>query len=329
MAREPVAPAVVEHRGDGVFSIDSGYVRPRFDAVHLIVEAGRAAVVDTGTRDAVPRVLDALHAIGLAPGDVDWVVLTHVHLDHAGGAGALMQRLPAARLAVHPRGAQHMIDPRRLWAGTVAVYGEDEAVATYGEVVPVPQDRVRVLADGDTLSLAGRVLESLDAPGHALHHLVLRDTATGCLFTGDTFGISYRELDAHGRPFVFPSSTPTQFDPPALERTLRRLLALQPPAVFLTHWSRIDDVQRAGADLLRRLDGYVALAEAALAEAGGDDATLQAALERRMDTLLVGDAQAHGSAGSPAALRTTMALDIRLNAAGILAWLRARARRRG
>jgi glyoxylase-like metal-dependent hydrolase (beta-lactamase superfamily II) len=324
----PGAPRVVEHRGDGVFSIDSGYVRERFDAVHLVVESGRAAIVDTGTRDAVPRVMDALHALGLEPADVDWVVLTHVHLDHAGGAGHLMRRLPAARLAVHPRGAPHVIDPRRLWAGTIAVYGEAEALATYGEPVPVPADRVTVLEDGATLSLAGRTFESFDAPGHALHHLVLRDAATGGLFTGDTFGISYRELDADGRPFAFPSSTPTQFDPAALARTLRRLLALGPPALYLTHWSRIDDVARVGDDLLRRIDLYVALAETALAEAGSDDAALAAALECRMGALLHGEARAHGCAHPEATLSALLAMDVRLNAAGLHAWLRSRARRR-
>lgn len=328
MGTIPATWRVVEHQGDGVFSVDSGYVRERFDAVHLMIESGRAAIVDTGTRDAVPRVMAALRSLGLEPEDVDWVILTHVHLDHAGGAGHLMRRLPAARLAVHPRGAPHMIDPRRLWAGTIAVYGEAEARAVHGEPVAVPADRVTVLEDGATLSVGGRVLESFDAPGHAAHHLVLRDTATGGLFTGDTFGISYRELDADGRPFVFPSSTPTQFDPAALERTLRRLLALAPPALFLTHWSRIGQVAQVGDALLRRLERYVALAEAALAEAGGDDAALTGALEARMGALLHGEARAHGCAADDHALGALLSIDVRLNSAGLLAWLRGRARRR-
>ena len=108
----------------GVSAIDSGYVRPMLAAVHLIVEGGRAAIVDTGTNDSVPAVLEALAARGVPPGNVDWVMLTHVHLDHAGAAGLLARHLPNARVTVHPRGARHMVDPSRLLAGTVAVYGE-------------------------------------------------------------------------------------------------------------------------------------------------------------------------------------------------------------
>lgn len=164
--------------GAGIQAIDSGFGRPQLDAVHLIVHEGRAALVDAAVNAGVPRVLDALDSLGVAREAVDYLVLTHVHLDHAGGAGALMRELPNARLTVHPRGARHMIDPARLTAATCAVYGEAKARAMYGDIVPVPQERVIETPDGATLELAGRELLFLDTPGHARHHVCIRDGLT-------------------------------------------------------------------------------------------------------------------------------------------------------
>src|SRR4030095_4290858 len=135
-ARAPdVRRACVEPLGDELYAIDTGFERPSFDAAYLIVDSGRAAFVDTGTNHAVPRLLAALRALELTVDAVDWVIPTHVHLDHAGGAGLLMQSLPRARMLVHPRGERHMVDPGALYAGATAVYGEAEMVRSYG--VPV------------------------------------------------------------------------------------------------------------------------------------------------------------------------------------------------
>ncbi|MGP1667004.1 MAG: MBL fold metallo-hydrolase, partial [Rhodanobacter sp.] len=154
----------------GIHTIDTGFVRPQFDAAYLIVENGRGAFIDCGTNHSVPRMLAALDAAGLATDDVDWLILTHVHLDHAGGAGELINRLPNAKLAVHPRGARHMIDPSKLWAGASAVYGDAVMEQTYGRLKPIPAERVIEATDGYEVNLAGRVLRMLDTPGHAKHH---------------------------------------------------------------------------------------------------------------------------------------------------------------
>jgi glyoxylase-like metal-dependent hydrolase (beta-lactamase superfamily II) len=324
---------LLRHWGEGIFALDSGYVRPAFDAIHIMVESDRAAIIDTGTRHSAPRVLAALDELGIPRENVDWVVLTHVHLDHAGGAGALLQALPGARMTVHPRGARHMIDPSKLWAGTVAVYGRETAESMYGEMIAVPADRVVETGDGAAVSLAGRALQFIDAPGHAKHHVVVRDDRTGHLFTGDTFGISYRELDVDGHPFIFPSSTPVQFDPAALLATLDRLLALEPEAVYLTHYSQVRDVPRLGAQLKRLTKRYVTIALEALEAIGSGAllagtannaaAALQSRIERDLTQLFHDELQAHGI--SPQNVPSDLLeLDIRLNSAGLIDWLRSR-----
>lgn len=316
--------------GDGIHVVDSGFFRPRLDAIHLIVERGRVAIVDTGVNDSVPRVFEALAGLGLGTESVDWVVLTHVHLDHAGGAGLLMSRLPAARLLVHPRGARHMIDPARLMAGTVAVYGTEAARQMYGEIVPVPAERVVEAPDGFAIELAGRRLEAIDTPGHAKHHLCLVDRKAGIVFAGDTFGLSYRELDQGDRQFVVPSTTPVQFDPPALHASIDRIAALQPRAVALTHFGPVGDVPRLAADLHRQIDAMVAMARdcaarlgdaAATPAHGAPTETLRECLRDGMRELIFTEARRQGWAADEAELQRIFTLDIPLNADGLVAWL--------
>ena len=184
------SPGAIFDYGDGISAIDSVYDRRLQTAIHLLVEKDRAAIIDTGTANAVPYVLAALEGRGIAPEQVDYVFLTHVHLDHAGGAGQLMARFPNARLTAHPRGARHMVDPSRLLAATIAIYGVEEMRRSYGEILPVPAERVIETPEGAVLELAGRELLFLDAPGHARHHVVIRDSRTGHFFAGDTFGLS-------------------------------------------------------------------------------------------------------------------------------------------
>ncbi len=245
----------------GIYAFDAGYLRPRLAAIYLIVERGRVAVVDTASKACLPRALEALRILGLSPASVDYVFLTHVHLDHAGGAGAMMQAFPEARLVVHPRGARYMADPTPLFAAVQAVYGEAKARELYGELLSVPAERILAATDGHALDLGGRILVCLDTPGHARHHLSLLDTHGGGIFAGEAFGLSLREWDVAGRPSILPAIAPTQFDPAAMRTSMERILARQPPALYLAHFGRIRDVSRLGGDLLRLLEAQVALAE--------------------------------------------------------------------
>lgn len=306
--------------GNGIVAFDAGYVRPLLAAIHMVIEDGRVAFIDTGSREAVPNALAALERLGLPRSAVEYVILTHIHLDHAGGAGHMMQAFPEAKLVVHPRGVRHMAEPSKLVAGVTAVYGAAYVASVYGDIPPIPAERIIAAEDGHVVSLAGRHLRCLDTPGHARHHICIVDQATGGIFTGDMFGLSYRELDVDGRPFIFPTTTPTQFDPDEMRASIERLLALRPPAVYLTHYSRLDQVAQRGADLLRRLDALVALAEI---EAGAG-AGRHERIKHAMTDYLFGQIRAHGCQLSDEALLTIWATDIELNAQGLAVWLDSR-----
>lgn len=297
--------------GPGVFTIDAGYFRPGLAAVHLVVDGGEAAFVDTAVGHSVPRLLESLAEAALAPADVRWVLLTHVHLDHAGGAGTLMRALPHAELVVHPRGAPHMIDPAKLVAGTIATYGEDEYRRLYGEILPVDAARVRTVADGDTLGLGARALEFIHTPGHALHHYCIVDAAHRLIFSGDTFGISYREFDTADGEFIFPATTPTHFDPEQAHASIDRLLGYEPVAIYLTHYSRVDSIARLAVDLHSDLDAF-----ADMARREPDTAAVRAALDRHLRARLA----AHGCRLPSERVGELLALDVDLNAKGLVAW---------
>jgi glyoxylase-like metal-dependent hydrolase (beta-lactamase superfamily II) len=317
----PATDSFFQHHADGIHVIDTGFHRPRFDASYLVVERGRAAFVDTGTNHSVPRLLAALDAVGLARDAVDFVIPTHVHLDHAGGAGLLMQALPAARLVVHPRGARHLIDPSQLMAGARAVYGDEEVARSYGEVVGVDAARVIPTADGMTLHLAERPLRFVDTPGHARHHHCIWDARSGGFFTGDTFGLSYREFDTERGAWLLPTTTPVQFDPEALRASVQRMLATTPRQMFLTHYGAVGDVQALGAQFLEQLDEMVALGRAAAARPDRD-----AALRDGLRELYVQRLRRHGCTLDEARSLELLAMDIELNAQGMGIWLDRSAR---
>ncbi|WP_395699185.1 MBL fold metallo-hydrolase [Aquabacterium sp.] len=321
MNLDALALPYLEALGDGVYAIDTGFHRPRYDAAYLLVESGRAAFIDTGTNFAVPRLLAALHALGLAPDDVDYVIPTHVHLDHAGGAGLLMQSLPRATMLVHPRGARHMIDPTALYLSALSVYGADEMQRAYGQLHAVPARRVRTPADGETVDLAGRPLRFIDTPGHARHHHCIWDERTGGWFTGDTFGLSYREFDTTEGAWILPTTTPVQFEPDPLRRSIDRLLAAQPRCMYLTHYSRVQGVPRLAELLHEQIDAMVALG-LALRHA----ADRHAQLVQGLRALYRGQLQRHGITADSAT--EALALDIELNAQGLGIWLDRRADRR-
>ncbi|HEX3140971.1 MAG TPA: MBL fold metallo-hydrolase, partial [Rhizobacter sp.] len=247
---------------------------------------------------------------------VDWVIVTHVHLDHAGGAGALMQALPNARLVVHPRGERHMVDPSALLNGARAVYGAEEVARSYGEVPGIDAQRVVTSSDGQSIHLAGRALQLIDTPGHARHHHCIWDARSRGFFTGDTFGLSYREFDTARGPWLLPTTTPVQFDPEPLRQSVRRMLSYAPERLYLTHYGCVEGVPALGEMMLAQIDELVAFAQPLR-----DAEARHAQLRQGLIDIYLRRTSAHGCTLPETEVVSLLASDIELNAQGLAVWL--------
>lgn len=311
-----IEPAPAQALGYGITCIDTLQERPGMACCYLLERGADVAFVEAGTSLGVPRLLALLDARGIARARVRYVIVTHVHLDHAGGAGALMAALPDATLVVHTRGARHLIDPAKLIAGATAVYGAAHMAATYGEIIGVPEARVVSPVDGAALPFGAGELVFIDSPGHARHHFSIWDAVSQGFFTGDTFGLSYRDFDdAHG-PWIMPTTTPVQFEPEAWHGTIERYLSFKPQRMYLTHYSVVEDVPALAAQLRAGIDRYVAIGQS-LAKAEDRHAKLKAAMT---DDALQ-ELRIRNKPLPEARVRALLEMDLELNAQGMGVWL--------
>lgn len=293
----------------GVHRIDlnwNGY--PGQVASYLYDGGDGLAVVETGPASTLAAVLDAIRAIGRDPEEVTHILVTHVHLDHAGGAGALLRHTPRARVHVHPRGVAHLADPSRLIASATQLYG-GMMDTLWGAMVPVPEDRLVVLHDGDEVRVGSRRLRAVDTPGHAVHHHAYHDPDAGLVFTGDVGGIRIQRL-----PYVSAPTPPPDIDLRAWRRSLDRLRALRPSQLLLTHFGGVDDAGWHLDDLSGRLDAW-ARWMAEQAAAGTDSSTLAAALAQRATADIVA-----ATRSADAARAYELAVPYPMMAAGLERW---------
>lgn len=302
--------------GNGISCIDTQLSRPGLASCYLIEHEGMAGFIDTGTNNSVPILLEVLARKGIAPDSVSYIMPTHVHLDHAGGSGGLMQQFPQAKLLVHPRGARHMIDPAKLEQGSLAVYGEAAFDEMFGRLIPVPAERVQEVGDKFELDFNGRKLLFLDTPGHARHHYCIYDELSQGLFTGDTFGTSYPELNHGKNRFIFPPTTPVQFDPVAWLKTLERLMELEPERIYVTHFGMHENVKPLYKLLRQAISDYADIAQELKQKQQREkriaDSILQSSINYLLDQQCAVDTET---------IKQLLGRDMELNAMGLDYWL--------
>ncbi|WP_456448338.1 MBL fold metallo-hydrolase [Thiolapillus sp.] len=312
--------------GTDCWRLDTALNRPRHTACYLLHDAGELALIDTGTSHNIPALLGTLRELGFAASQVRWILPTHVHLDHAGGAGALLAACDNATLATHYRGLPHMIAPEKLEQGAMAVYGEAFYSRAFGTIVPAPEERCQALKDGDQLSLGRHQLLFIDTPGHANHHGCFFHESKSNLYTGDTFGLHYDALDHQGEPWIMATTTPVAFDPERWLNSLDKMMALAPRRACLTHFGPLEDPVRWQGLLRESIQDHV---DIALDEESrhGPDGRQQRLAEALMDKAL-SRLRKQNPDLDPALAKRLLADDIKLNSQGLEVWLSRRAKQR-
>lgn len=266
---------------DSIEIIECHYVAPTKMSSYLVIEGDRAAFIDNGTRFSVPYLLESLTARGMRPEQVAYIIITHVHLDHAGGTAELLKQCPNAAVLAHPKAARHLCKPDRLVQGAIAVYGEELFRNLYGDVEGVPEDRVRTVADGEVVTWGERTLRFFNTLGHCSHHFCIHDEKTNSVFAGDNFGIGRSEELRPGPPFLICTCTPPEFDAAESKRSIDAIVATGADRVYVGHFGVFTDVARGAEQMHRSIDGMQEIIQAALAD-GSENAALEAFIATRM-----------------------------------------------
>jgi glyoxylase-like metal-dependent hydrolase (beta-lactamase superfamily II) len=219
-------------RGEHYSTIDTGmHGYPRVTA-SFVVRGEKIALLETGPKSVVHNVIEGLERLGIEA--LDWIVVTHIHLDHAGAAGTLAQRFPEARVAVHEIGAPHLVNPTKLWKSAARIYGEDME-RLWGGIDPIREGRITVMSDGAKIDLGGRSLQAIQTPGHAYHHHSFLDSESGTLFAGDAIGVRLPDVD-----LIRPATPPPEFHLELAIGSIERIRGLGAEVLCPTHFGAVD-----------------------------------------------------------------------------------------
>lgn len=234
-----------------------------------VINEEELTLVESGPSPSVQHIKNGLDALGFSLDQVKYIIVTHVHLDHAGGAGLLLQDCPNAKVIVHTKGARHLADPTRLVAGAKMVYGEKFS-ELFDPVVPIPENRLLIKDEGDLLKISPTcTLQFLDTPGHAKHHFSIYDPISNGMFTGDTVGIRYDQLVSEGVGLFLPSTSPNQFDPEAMQQAIDRMLDMKLDVIYYGHYGMTENLENALRQVEDWLEVFVNEAKAVVNEGKG------------------------------------------------------------
>lgn len=275
-----------------------------------VIKSGKIAIIETGSSLGAPYIIAGLEKMGISPERVDYIIVTHIHLDHAGGVGYILPQFPNATVVVHPRGARHLIDPSRLIQGARAVYGE-KLEEYFGEILPVPEERVLIRNEGDTLDLDGRILTFYDTPGHARHHFSIHDPVSEGIFTGDTIGVRYaKQLTGLDYEPIFPSTSPSEFDRDAVFQSADKLEKLEAKRIYHTHFGVTEPASAAFARTRETVAAFAEIARSSF-EPGMDYRILM----EKLAAYIREDMSKHGY---PIDSMKGFEIDLELNAKGLI-----------
>jgi glyoxylase-like metal-dependent hydrolase (beta-lactamase superfamily II) len=236
-----------------------------------VIHEEQLTLIETGPSPSVPYIREGLKQLGYSTEQVKYIIVTHIHLDHAGGAGLLLQECPNATVVLHPKAARHLADPSRLIAGARAVYG-DQFDELFDPIIPVPEERLLIRADGEKLEIGPNcTLEFLDTPGHANHHFSIYDPVSNGMFTGDTAGVYYSELKREGIDFFLPSTSPNQFDPDQTITSIARYRERNLDRLYFGHFSMSEQVEEAFRQVTAWLPVFVSEGEQVISEGLGHE----------------------------------------------------------
>jgi len=301
---------------DGLSAIDTVMTGRFLVTSAYLLDAVEPALVETGPSTSAEHVERGLAQLGMGPGDLAHVIVTHIHLDHAGGAGTIARRYPNARLWVHERGAPHLADPTKLVASTARTYGEDRMRRFFGVVEPVPAERLTAISDGDRIPLGDRDLSVFATPGHASHHVCLEDSRTGAVFAGDALGVHLPDVGV-----LRPATPPPEFDIELAVESIERIRDHARTMLLLSHFGPVEETDALCDLAIRRIRGWGNAVREAL-RTTDDIEEIAAILERR------GAAEYLEDSGEPIDMeRYDVLSSIKMNAAGLARYWRKRAER--